>query len=92
MATAVHNADNLSLFRWQGRAEIRRVLPTVDELLDTCHFAGVGTDENEYWLCCGSAAEQLDEGGCSWHEYSEDLSSFYGQPVYVCMRKRVDAN
>ena len=72
--------------RWQGRPELRQVLPMLDDLASGCYYAGIGADGREYWLCSEEHVGQtVADGCCVGHEQSADFSAFYGQPVFVCI-------
>ena len=88
--------------RWQGRAELRASLPFLDDLSSSCVLAGEGTmlkdvlpdaSNREFWICASSPAwlETGDDPVLSAEfetcEPCEEISEFYGQPVFVCTRE-----
>ena len=88
--------------RWQGRAELRAELPFLDELASSCVLAGEGTilkdilpdaSHREFWICASSST-WLEAGydpvlrtEFETCEHCEEISEFYGQPVFVCTRE-----
>ena len=92
--------------RWQGRAELRSSLPFPDELSSSCVLAGEGTilkevlpdaSHREFWICSSSSAwltagdDPALRGEFDTCETCEEISAFYGQPVFVCTRESMPA-
>lgn len=89
--------------RWQGRPELRQTLPFLDDLSNSCVKAGEGTilrevlpeaSQKEFWICASSSSwldpSQTDtalRGEFETCEICEEISAFYGQPIFVCTRK-----
>ena len=76
--TADSKSSGVSGFGWL-QADLRMPLPSLEELQQTCHL--VGNHQGKHVFLCADAGQDAELSGCA---ISDDFSTYYGQPVYVC--------